>query len=365
MNPVYKNHLSPRERTIRAFEGKDHDRVPRHETYWQDTINKWTTQGLKGGRDEAFDLLKADITYIHGIFWPEPFPGRHEVIEETDNTLAFKDMWGASVKLFKDHQTTPEHIGWECDSSDIWRQKFRPLYEDRSYPVELDIYKEAHAKARSEGKFSCLLGVEPFEIMRKLLGDVNSLMGMAEEPEWIEEVCEVTTRESIRQFDSLLANGIEADALFIFGDMAYNHATMCSPAMYRDLVWPSHKRLCDWAHQHGMKFIYHTDGDVNGIIDLYIEAGFDCLQPLECKANMDLRTLAPTYGKDLLFFGNMDVMKMIPNDLEVIEEEIKAKLEAGKACGRYISHSDHSIPPQVNWSTYQAMVKMLDKYGKY
>ena len=33
-----------------------------------------------------------------------------------------------------------------------------------------------------------------------------------------------------------------------------------------------------------MKFIYHTDGNVNAVLPLYLEAGFDCLQPLEAKA---------------------------------------------------------------------------------
>jgi uroporphyrinogen decarboxylase len=147
--------------------------------------------------------------------------------------------------------------------------------------------------------------------------------------------------------------------------MAFNSSTMCSPQMYKELFWPDHKRLADWAHAHGMKLIYHTDGDVNRVMDLYIAAGFDCLQPLEVKASMDIRKLSPRYGKDLTFFGNVDVMKMITNDLAVIEEEISQKLGAGKSTHGYIYHSDHSVPPQVSWATYQAIIEMLNKYGAY
>ena len=140
---------------------------------------------------------------------------------------------------------------------------------------------------------------------------------------------------------------------------------MCSPKAYRELIWPEHKRLCDWAHERGMKAIYHTDGNVNGVIDLYIEAGIDVLQPLECKAGMDIRQLVPKYGDRLSFFGNIDVMEMITGDLDRIEAEIVSKFEAGKSNNGYIYHSDHSIPPQVSWTLYQEIIKLVEKHGDY
>jgi uroporphyrinogen decarboxylase len=114
-----------------------------------------------------------------------------------------------------------------------------------------------------------------------------------------------------------------------------------------------------------MKFIYHTDGDVNGVMDLYREAGFDCLQPLECKARMDIRNLVPKYGDEMTFFGNIDVMAMIGNDLGEIEAEVVSKFAAGKEKKGYIYHSDHSIPPQVSWQTYQSLIEMVQKHGNY
>jgi hypothetical protein len=38
-------------------------------------------------------------------------------------------------------------------------------------------------------------------------------------------------------------------------------------------------------------YIQHTDGDVRSFMDLFCEAGIDALQPLEAKANMDVREL--------------------------------------------------------------------------
>jgi uroporphyrinogen decarboxylase len=357
--------LTSQERVNRAFNREEHDRVPRHESFWVDTINNWTKEGLEGGEEGAREQLGSDLMKINVFHWSSPYPGRRDVIAEDELTVTYTDEWGGKVRYFKNKQTTPEHVGWECDSVDVWRSKIKPAILNEGVNIDIDYSLDLFQKARDAGKWCYVCGGEAFEILRRLLGDVESLMAMVEEPDWISEIAEVTTDAALKNFEALYDAGAKADGMWMFGDMAFNHSTMCSPALYKELIWPSHKKMCDWAHEHGMKFIYHTDGDVNGVLDLYVEAGFDCLQPLECKANMDICKLVPDYGKDLLFFGNINVMKMIDNDLEKIEEEVKQKITAGKSAGGYIYHSDHSVPPQVSWKTYQRIIEMVEKYGNY
>jgi uroporphyrinogen decarboxylase len=218
---------------------------------------------------------------------------------------------------------------------------------------------------REKGLWCHLTGIEPFEQTRSLMGDEITLIAMAEEPDWVIDVAKTFTDVTLQNLQATLDAGVAPDGLWIYGDMAYNHATLCSPGMYRELIWPQHKRLADWAHANGMSFIFHTDGDVRGVIDLYIEAGFDCLQPLEAKASMDIRTLCPRYGDRLAMFGNIDVMKMASNQLELIEEEIRSKFAAGMATKGYAYHSDHSVPPQVTWETYQKIMQFVNRYGWY
>lgn len=357
--------LSSHERVRRAFAHEDHDRIPRYDTYWPDTLRRWEGEGLVGGRDGALACLDADLSVVNGIIWPDPFPGRREIVAEDASTVTFVDGFGQKVQQFKERSTTPTHLGWECTDSDVWYHRMREAVLTCVDRVDLEAATARYVKARQEEKWTYVAAVEPFEILRKLIGDEETLVGMIEEPEWIEDIANVTTANTIANYERLLHRDVRPDSLWVYGDMAFNHATMCSPATYRELIWSSHRRLADWAHEHGMTCIYHTDGNVNGVIDLYLEAGFDALQPLECKAGMDLRTLCPQYGERLLTFGNVDVMAMIDNDLERIEAEVRAKLAAGMATKRYIYHSDHSIPPQVSWSTYQALVGFVDRYGWY
>ena len=356
--------LTSQERVHRAFTRQDHDRVPRHESFWGETITRWKDEGLSGDAQTVLDMLGSDF---HGLCWVWPciFPGQDTLIEEDAQTRVVRDSQGKRVRYWKEKSGTPEHLGFECSSREVWEHTFKPALLDTGLQIDPDAVKRNYRRGRAKGLWCHLTGVESFEETRSLMGDEITLMAMVEDPEWIRDVSRTFTDQVLRNFDAAMATGIQPDGLWIYGDMAYNHATMCSPQMYKELIWPDHKRMAEWAHAHNMKFIYHTDGDINGVMDLYVQAGFDCLQPLEAKAGVDIRTLCPKYGRQLAFFGNIDVMKMATNDLAAIEDEIKAKFVAGMATKGYIYHSDHSVPPQVSWKTYQAIMQMVEKFGRY
>ena len=77
-----------------------------------------------------------------------------------------------------------------------------------------------------------------------------------------------------------------------------------------------------------------------------------------------MRKLKKIYGKDLIFVGNIDVMKMSGTN-EEIEEEVRSKVLAAKENGGYLYHSDHSVPPSVSFENYKYVMEMVNKYGKY
>ncbi|MBL4700670.1 MAG: hypothetical protein JKX85_05365 [Phycisphaeraceae bacterium] len=217
----------------------------------------------------------------------------------------------------------------------------------------------------SQEKFCALNGIESFEAMRQLVGDEVLLMAMAEDPEWVVDMSNTYTDLILREWQILLKTGIRADAVWVFGDVGYNRGPFFSLNMYRQLIQPDHQRLVRFAHEHNMKFIYHTDGDVRTLIDAFVENGYDCIQPMEAKANMDVRKLAPQYGDRLSFFGNIDMTVAGKNDRDALEHEVTSKLAAGMVNHGYAYHSDHSVPPGVSWPTYQWLIELLDKYGRY
>lgn len=358
--------MTGRERMTRMLERRDHDRIPRHDGYWPETIERWQKEGLEGGWDDALRLLESDVSGVCWS-WPVPFPGREEILSEDEETKVFRGSMGNVTRVWKNKWGTPEHISFDCDTREKWEREFKPAL--LASELSPDIHPAGNLKSftrdRAAGRFCTMNGVEAFEAMRQLIGDEILLMAMLDDPDWVQDMARTYTDLILHDFEAVYDAGARSDALWVFGDVAYNRGTFFSPATYRELIWPQHKRMVEWTHARGMKFIYHTDGDVRAFLDLFVEAGYDCIQPMEAKAGMDVRQLAPKYGRQLSFFGNIDMTVAIRGDREELEHEVRSKLAAGMANRGYAYHSDHSVPPQVSWETYQFIIELLNRHGNY
>jgi len=356
--------MNGQERVNRMFARRDQDRIPRHDSYWAETIERWQQEGLAGDSQKVLEWLESDFHLVCWN-WPQTMPGTEVVVREDAETRDVRDSQGKTVRYWIKKSGTPEHLGFDCDSREKWERVYKPSLLQHWLQLKPDEVKRAYEEGRRRGRWCHLTGAESFEATRSLIGDEITMIALAEDPDWVADVSRTYTDVFLRNYEAALATGIVPDGLWIYGDMAYKNGTMCSPQMYREIIWPDHKRLADFAHEHGLKCIYHTDGDVNGVLDLYVAAGFDCLQPIEAKANMDIRRLCPKYGKQLAMFGNIDVMIMGTNDRDRIEEEIRSKFAAGMATKGYAYHSDHSVPPTVSWATYQFIIECVKTYGTY
>ena len=64
--------------------------------------------------------------------------------------------------------------------------------------------------------------------------------------------------------------------------------------------------------------------------------------------------------------GNMDITVWNTNDRAKVREEVVGKLEALKRRrAAYIFHSDHSVPPDVRFATYQYALELYREHGVY
>jgi uroporphyrinogen decarboxylase len=158
--------------------------------------------------------------------------------------------------------------------------------------------------------------------------------------------------------------GMTFDGALLADDLGYNTGPLISPTLYRNLVFPYHKRLCDRFAEDGLKTILHSDGDVSSLIPHFLDAGFVALNPLEVKAGLDMRKLYEQYGNRLIFYGNIDVRKLSGARAEV-EEEVMEKLSFAREHGQYIYHSDHSVPHSVPFENYAYAVELVRRYGVY
>jgi len=170
---------------------------------------------------------------------------------------------------------------------------------------------------------------------------------------------------ALRMMEQLLAEGLRPDGVLFSSDLCYRNGMLFSPAAYRTHMRHFHREMADLLHAHGLLLILHCDGDVREFIPLLIEAGFDCIEPLEARCGNDVRELKPLYGDRISFFGNISMDVLATGDRAAIRHEVISKIEAAKVGGGYIHQSDHSVPPTVSWDDYRYWMELAREVGGY
>jgi uroporphyrinogen decarboxylase len=361
--------MTSRDRVARTLAHQAPDRVPIYDKFWFEVEREYREQldcpfvyhrersmfdwGAVSPESQTTTLWEQFDMDIAEVAWPD-FRLRFvepEVLEETDEWVLLRDGNWADLRWWKHKMGTPEHVRFGIDTPEKWAQ-VKGLLTPSQERVRWNEFWPLYRRARQANRFVCYGVADPFENIKDVLGHEIMLLAMVEQPEWIRDVFNTYTDLHIEMFRIVEAAGMVCDGAFVYGDMAYRNGPFMSPAHYREFVQPCHKRLFDEFHRRKMPVIFHTDGDVRLVLDDLIASGVDSLNPLEAKANMDVRELAPKYGERLGFCGNIDAT-------------VRSKLAAVMPYYGYIYHSDHSIPPGVTLKTYQAVLDLVRREGRY
>lgn len=358
--------MDSRERVRRLIDRQPADRVALFDSFWWETERAFHLQGMPVGISPR-DYFDFDIDGIgFGKGFDQSFRLPYRVLEEREEDILSIDEWGTVQREFKFHQTTPGLIEFAVKDRPTWEAEYKPrLAFDPEVSLNRQKIQAHYDFLRQEGIYATFAITEPFECTWRKVGPQRQLELMVDDPEWLLDMYEADTALVEAAWQEMWSWGIQPDALFIYGDIAYRHSMLFSPGHYRRFLLPFHRRLCDLAHRFGAQVIYHTDGNLSKAIPLLLEAGIDCLQPIEVKAGMDVVALKQQYGDRLAFMGNIDARLLQANDRPGIEAEIRRKVSAAMVGGGYIYHSDHSVPPGTTLETYQFTLDLVRQVGRY
>jgi uroporphyrinogen decarboxylase len=343
------------------------DRVGLMEHFWPYIIeNAWGAQGVECENWlERYDL---DIRQIAWCQLPGPRPDLEATLDETDAWIVTRDGWGAVRKNWKKKAGTPEHVGFTLTSRAAWEKEFKDaaLALDMRRAVDLPQLKKEYAEARSRDEFLAFSGLFVFEELRRIFGDAFMLESMLEDPELIHEFNELVTTKNLEFWTYVFREVGLPDGMYIYDDLGYTRGPFCSPKTHRELVFPYHRRLFSFFHEHHLPVILHTCGDFRLHLPALVEAGADCIQTLEAKTGMNVLDLASQYKDKLCFMGNIDVRALESGDRKVIEAEVLTKLNGMKALrAPYIFMSDHSVSPKVRRADYEYALELYHAHSSY
>ena len=351
--------LTSRERIQLALDHKEADRVAFQDAPWATTVARWHEEGLPENvtPQEYFHFEIEAIRPDNSLRFPM------RTIEETDEYIIVTNPQGAICKNWKTKTSTPHYLDFTIKDRKTWDEHKSRLNE-LTGRINLEERLDWCRQKRAEGQFVVYSNGMGYDHTQGMVGSERLLIAMAEEPDWARDMFESSGRIMIDLAEEMIGLGFEFDGAFLYDDMGYRNASLFSPAMYKELLFPTHKRVFDFFHSKGLKVILHSCGCVRELVPALIEAGLDCLQPLEVKAGMDLIELKRQYGDRLSFMGGLDARK-ISGDPAALEEEVKTKVTFAKQGGGYIFHSDHSVPDAVSFEQYKRFKDLGQKYGTY
>ncbi len=355
-----KTDMSSQERVRTAIGRRVPDRVPIQDSPWDATVRRWEGEGLPLGKSPA-DHFGYDITGIAADLSPR-FPVK--VLEEDDEYIVETTATGGVRRNHRDRSTTPEVIECPVKEPDDWpaiRERLRPDLKRMDWATSWATYQTA----REQGRYVVFGATCGYDLLQSYVASERLLAFMATDPGFVKEMVDVTSDLALASVQMMWKEGFRFDGLWVYDDMGYRNTSLFSPAMYREMILPADRKRNDWCHEHGLQTILHSCGCVKGLIPSLVDAGFDCLQPLEVKAGMDLRELKPMYGDRIAFFGGINTMLMEKEDDAMIEEQIRAAFAAAMPGGGYLYHSDHSIPNDVSFRKYSFVMDCVRRYGAY
>ncbi|MDW7656420.1 MAG: uroporphyrinogen decarboxylase family protein [Bacillota bacterium] len=344
--------MTGRERIGNILQRKPVDRIGVFEHFWGDTHREWLRRGWIGPDDNFVDLFDFDLDMCWGFNMVADLDFEPVIVEETDETILKRDGNGALLRTHKLHASTPEHVDFMVKERTAWEEQIKPLLIPDRRRIKFEEYRQKKQKCRDTNRFFCWSGVNVFELMHPVCGHEHMLVGMALDPEWVQDMVETYASLTVALQEMLFAEEGKPDGIFYYEDMGFKGRPFMSPAMYDEIIKPGHKKTIDYNKSLGLPVIMHSCGMVEQLLPGMIDAGIDCLQVIEVKAGMDLVKLYRQYGDHLSFFGGMDVRELYSNDLSRVDRELESKIPIVKQNYGYILHSDHSIPYTVDYATY-------------
>jgi uroporphyrinogen decarboxylase len=369
--------LTGKERIQRILRHQPVDRIGLFEVFWRETAQRWTDEGHIECPDDIADHFGLDLLRTGGALTPGAWrlvnligdlDAGDQVVEETDDAKLVRNGNGALLRWRKGGSGAPEHVDFLVKDRAGWEKHIRPhLINNAEYPRRLNLvnYRSMQVECDRNGVYFTAGVVGAFDTMNELCGHENLLVGMAMDPDWICDMCDVYATASVELLEMAFASEGLPDGLWVWDDLGFKNRPFMSPAMYREIIFPAHKRLFDFAHAKGLPVILHTDGLIESLVPQLIEAGIDCLQPLEVKAGMDLLKIKRLYGDRIALIGGMDARELISNDLGRVRKELEAKLPGALAGSGYVLQVDHSVSHQVDYETYKYFVAEGLKIGTY
>jgi uroporphyrinogen decarboxylase len=308
------------------------------------------TYELERALDE--DMLLTSVGWVNGYYQ-----------DGYQNADSYQDEWGVTWRTIE--YETPYGRGKYTEPSG------HPLAEDEALeayhspdPDRPGLYQEARRVLNEFKEEYWIVGVTPttiFETAWALRGYEQLMVDLAMNPDKANRVLDIPYIYHKTVTEHLVGLGV--DMIWLGDDMGGQTGMLMAPKMWRKYFKPRMAELI--AALRGInpqiKIAYHTDGVVYPIIPDLIEIGLDVLNPIQ-PAAMDPVRLKNEYGRNLCFWGSLDIQQTLPFGTPVqVKAEVITRLKTIGREGGLIIGPTHNIQLDTPLENFWAMIETIRK----
>jgi uroporphyrinogen decarboxylase len=348
--------MTGKQRMIAALEHRETDRIPRFwQCFWDEFLVEWRKHhpGTDIMRHFGNDML---VVVADETMWPTTAG----VIRDDGDERIVRNGWGQVQRLRGDahfSETIEVAITERVDPDAIVFDD--PLLDSR-------YEKRFHDDALQDEWFLFCKTGGPYLRSAFLRGEEQFWVDIMDDPGWVRAfVDRVTDHLTAIGVESIRRWGMGETGIAIYDDVAANWGPFVGADMYEQFFLPPLRRMVKAYRDAGARFImHHSDGNVLPLLDMWIDAGIDAINPVEYRSGMDAVKLREKYGNRLTMIGGLDNCSILPRgDRTQVRDHVLHLLEAGRGGGYVIG--PHSIGPDISVDTMLYVLELVEEHGTY
>jgi uroporphyrinogen decarboxylase len=204
-----------------------------------------------------------------------------------------------------------------------------------------------------------------------VLENLISLMGyeplcykLVEDPELVQAVVDKVGEGELSVY-KVLCEYDHVGALWLNDDLGFKTQTMINPQYLRQYVFPWHKRLVQYAHEHGKLVMLHACGNLREVMDdLIDDVQIDAKHSFE-DVIQPVADFKRQYGSRVSALGGIDVHVLASATEDEVRAYTRKAIEACAPGGGWSLGSGNSVANYIPVANFLAMLDEGRKVGVY
>ena len=153
-------------------------------------------------------------------------------------------------------------------------------------------------------------------------------------------------------------------AIFFGEDMGFKTATLMSPDVLRELVFPWHRRIVAAAHAGGKPILLHSCGNLRQIMGDILDIGWDARHSYE-DVIQPITEAKALYGDRIAVLGGIDMDLLGRGSEEAVRARVRQVIAHCGPDGGFAIGSGNTVANYVSVANYLAMLDEAWRVGRY